>query len=84
MLLENVKLVVEEFNVIVIDMCFIKFFDIEIISELLSSYDVIVILEDNVIVGGVGFVVNEYLVVIKVNVIILNLGILDEFIKYGM
>ena len=82
-LLENAKSAAEELNATVIDMRFIKPLDTETISELLSSHDVIVTLEDNAIAGGAGSAVNEYLAAIKANVTILNLGIPDEFIKHG-
>lgn len=82
-LLENAKSAAAELNATVIDMRFIKPLDTETISELLSSHDVIVTLEDNAIAGGAGSAVNEYLAAIKANVTILNLGIPDEFIKHG-
>lgn len=82
-LLENAKVAAEELNATVIDMRFIKPLDTDAISELLSSHDVIVTLEDNAIAGGAGSAVNEYLAAIKADVTILNLGIPDEFIKHG-
>ena len=82
-LLENAKVAADELNATVIDMRFIKPLDTDAISELLSSHDVIVTLEDNAIAGGAGSAVNEYLAAIKADVTILNLGIPDEFIKHG-
>ena len=82
-LLENAKVAAEELNATVIDMRFIKPLDTDAISELLSSHDVIVTLEDNAIAGGAGSAVNEYLAAIKADVTTLNLGIPDEFIKHG-
>ncbi len=82
-LLENAKLAAEELNATLIDMRFIKPLDTDAISELLTSHEVIVTLEDNAIAGGAGSAVNEYVAATKTNVSILNLGIPDKFIKHG-
>lgn len=56
------KLVVVELNVILVDMCFVKFFDEVLILVLVESYFLLVMVEENVVLGGVGLVVNELLV----------------------
>lgn len=60
-LLLNVLVVVKVIDVIVIDMCFIKFLDGDVVLKVVSEYSVFIILEDGCIMGGVGSVVIEYL-----------------------
>lgn len=54
--------VVESFDVMVVDMCFVKFFDEVLVCELVGSYELLVIIEENVVMGGVGLVVGEFFV----------------------
>lgn len=53
--------VVEVIDVIVIDMCFIKLLDGDVVLKVVSEYSVFIMLEDGCIMGGVGSVVFEYL-----------------------
>lgn len=79
LMLEVVK-VVELLNVMLVDMCFVKLFDEVLILEMVVSYEVLVIVEENVIMGGVGSGVNEVLMVYCKLVFVLNIGLLDFFI----
>lgn len=51
----------EALNATVADMRFVKPLDEALITELANSHDVLVTLEENVIAGGAGAVVVEYL-----------------------
>ena len=73
----------EEFDATVVDMRFVKPLDTLLIDELASSHEVIVTVEDNVIAGGAGSAVNEYLVTRPHKPLIHNIGLPDQFIKHG-
>ena len=67
----------------VINMRFIKPIDKDIILEMAKSHDVLVTIEENVIAGGVGSAVNDYLQAQQILMPVLNLGLPDEFIEQG-
>ncbi|NOY16874.1 MAG: 1-deoxy-D-xylulose-5-phosphate synthase [Gammaproteobacteria bacterium] len=67
----------------VVDMRFIKPLDEEIIEQLSESHQLIVTVEENVIKGGAGSAVNEYLARINSNCLRLNLGLPDQFVEHG-
>ena len=76
-------LVGKNINATVIDMRFVKPLDEEILSSLSDSYELIVTIEENVIKGGAGSAVNEYLTSIHSSCKVLNLGLPDRFIEHG-
>ena len=67
----------------VINMRFIKPIDKDIILEMAKSHDVLVTIEENVIAGGVGSAVNDYLQAQQILMPVLNLGLPDKFIEQG-
>ena len=73
----------EKFNARVVDMRFVKPLDHNLIEEISKDYKLIVTIEDNVIAGGAGSAVNEYLLSLNTNARVLNLGLPDEFIEHG-
>lgn len=67
----------------VINACFIKPIDNALISELVDkNYDIVTI-EDNLIHGGLGSLVLEYINTLDSKPRIINLGFKDEFIPHG-
>ena len=70
-------------NATVIDMRFVKPLDEEIITQLAASHELLVTIEENVIKGGAGSAVNEYLSSIQSTVQTINLGLPDSFIEHG-
>lgn len=80
LMLEAAK-VVESLNVTLVDMRFVKSFDEALILEMVVSYEALVIVEENVIMGGVGSGVNEVLMVYRKLVFVLNIGLSDFFIS---
>ena len=70
-------------NATVIDMRFVKPLDEEIISRLSRSHELLVTIEENVIKGGAGSAVNEYLSNIQSPCKTLILGLPDSFIEHG-
>ena len=67
----------------VINMRFVKPIDNNIILEMAKTHDVLVTVEENVIAGGVGSAVNDYLQAQQILMPVLNLGLPDEFIEQG-
>tara|TARA_B100000579_G_scaffold191965_1_gene156880 strand:+ start:187 stop:2082 length:1896 start_codon:yes stop_codon:yes gene_type:complete len=70
-------------NARVVDMRFIKPIDYKLLEEIKNDYKLIVTLEDNVVAGGAGSAVNEYLIKLNSKSSILNLGLPDQFIEHG-
>jgi len=64
-------------------MRFIKPLDIDLIKELVKTHQTLVTVEDNVIAGGAGSGINEYILSEKIAVKVLNIGLPDQFIKHG-
>ncbi|MEM7357869.1 MAG: 1-deoxy-D-xylulose-5-phosphate synthase [Pseudomonadota bacterium] len=73
----------EALNATVINMRFVKPLDEALISQLADSHDLLVTLEENVIAGGAGAAVNEYLAAAECARPVLNLGIPDRYIDQG-
>ncbi len=73
----------ESLNATVADMRFVKPLDEQLIKELCAEHDVIVTLEENVIAGGAGAGVIEFMMQEKLMKPVLNLGLPDQFIAQG-
>ncbi len=67
----------------VANMRFIKPLDEVLVLELAGKHDLLVTLEDNVVMGGAGSAVNEFLESVNCNVPVLNLGLPDSFVEQG-
>ncbi len=68
----------------VANMRFIKPLDIELISELASTHDLIVTIEENALMGGAGAAVLEAMQSLHLNNPTLCLGLPDTFIEHGV
>lgn len=75
--------VADRHNFSVADMRFVKPLDEDLIDSLASSHDLLVTLEENVIQGGAGSAVNEYLNRSACVMPVLNLGLPDRFVDHG-
>lgn len=53
--------VVEEFDVMVVNMCFVKLVDVVFVCEFVEMYDYVVMVEEGCVMGGVGLVCVEVL-----------------------
>jgi len=73
----------QQLDATVIDMRFVKPLDEARIIELAASHDLIVTLEENVIAGGAGSGVNEFLSDCESSTPTLNLGLPDQYIDHG-
>ena len=67
----------------VVNMRFIKPIDKELILELAKTHDTFVTVEENVVAGGAGSAVNEFLQSQRILMPVLNIAIPDEFIEQG-
>jgi 1-deoxy-D-xylulose-5-phosphate synthase len=70
----------EAINATVVNMRFVKPVDGQIVNDIAASHDLIVTLEENVIAGGAGSAVNEYLSANQLATPTLNLGLPDRYI----
>lgn len=82
-LLPEVEKAAEHLNATVVDMRFVKPLDGAMISQLAASHKLLVSIEENVIAGGAGSAVQEYLSTQALTIPLLMLGLPDEFIKHG-
>ena len=73
----------EDFNPTVIDMKFVKPFDVGLLKETAGSHRTIVTVEENAIEGGFGSRVLEFVSALDYHNRILRLGIPDKFIEHG-
>lgn len=73
----------ERLNASVINMRFVKPLDETLINEIAGRHDLIVTLEENVVAGGAGSGVNEYLAAAGYATPTLNLGLPDRYIDHG-
>ncbi|QSB02250.1 1-deoxy-D-xylulose-5-phosphate synthase [Methylomonas sp. EFPC1] len=67
----------------VVNMRFVKPLDEALILEMAKSHDVIVTVEENVIAGGAGSAVNEFLQAQNILMPVLNIGLPDCFVEQG-
>ena len=67
----------------VINMRFIKPIDKDIILEMAKSHDVLVTIEENVISGGAGSAVNNFLQAQQILMPVLNIGLPDAYVEQG-
>jgi 1-deoxy-D-xylulose-5-phosphate synthase len=72
-----------QLNATVINMRFVKPLDVDMIMQMAQQHDLLVTVEENVIMGGVGSAVNECLHAHALSTSVLNLGLPDRFIEHG-
>lgn len=82
-LLPTALAVGETLNATVANMRFVKPLDEDLISKLAKTHKLLVTLEENVILGGAGSSVNQYLNRQPHSVRIINLGLPDYFSSHG-
>ena len=73
----------EQINASVADMRFVKPIDQALIQQLASSHTLIVTIEENVIMGGAGSAVSEYLHSLGLTNRVIQLGLPDHYIEHG-
>ncbi|MBU6485248.1 MAG: 1-deoxy-D-xylulose-5-phosphate synthase [Betaproteobacteria bacterium] len=73
----------EELDASVANMRFVKPLDTELVRALAEAHDALVTVEENVVAGGAGSAVSEFLASEGVLVPMLHLGLPDSFIDHG-
>ncbi len=73
----------EIYSACLVDMNFVKPLDNKRIKELAEKYKLLITIEENVIKGGAGSAVAEFLAANNLNASLLNFGISDEFVEHG-
>jgi len=82
-LLKNAFCVAENLNTTLVDMRFVKPLDKNILIKLSRTHKYFVTLEEGVISGGAGSSVNEFIMLKKILIPVLNIGLPDLFIPQG-
>ncbi len=82
-LLERALEVGSQLGATVANMRFVKPLDEQLIDKLAADHGLLVTLEENVIQGGAGSAVNEYLNLSGHSVRVINLGLPDEYIEHA-
>ncbi len=82
-LLNSVFDISKRLSLTLIDMRFAKPLDTNKINELSKTHKYFITLEDNVVTGGAGSAVNEYILEKGLDINIINLGIPDKIISHG-
>ena len=72
-----------ELDTTLVDMRFVKPIDEELLKELSKNHKLFVTIEENVIAGGAGSSVNEFVSANSLDISVLNFGISDEFPVVG-
>jgi len=82
-MLEPAKTAAKNLGASLIDMRFIKPLDTQIIQSLALTHELLVTIEENVVAGGAGSGVSEYLRSEDINTPIIHLGLPDSFVAHG-
>ena len=70
-------------NVTIVNARFVKPIDTEMLDELAKNHSLIVTMEENVLCGGFGEKVNDYLRLNHAKVETMNIAIPDEYVEHG-
>ncbi len=82
-LLPAAKAAAEQLNATVCDMRFVKPLDTELITEMTMQHQLLVTVEENVVAGGAGSAVSEFLREKGIETPVLHLGLPDAFMEHG-
>jgi len=82
-LLENCKKAAEVSDATLVDMRFVKPLDEELLKKISETHKYFVTIEDNVIAGGAGSAVNEFISKENLEMKVKNLGLPDKFLEHG-
>ena len=73
----------DRLNATVVDMRFVKPLDEDLVGDMATRHRLIVTIEENVVMGGAGSAINEFLLRANYQIPILNLGLPDCFLSHG-
>jgi 1-deoxy-D-xylulose-5-phosphate synthase len=82
-MVDSCKRAAEYIGGTLVDMRFVKPLDEELLKKLAKSHNYFVTIEDNVIAGGAGSAVNEFISREGLKIGIKNLGLPDQFLGHG-
>lgn len=82
-MLDNARKAAEESDATLVNMRFVKPLDEELLKKLAESHKYFVTVEDNVVAGGAGSAVNEFVLNAGLKVTVKNLGLPDKFLGHG-
>ena len=82
-LLNEAEIAAKSLDASLVDMRFVKPLDKTMLNDIAATHKYIITIEDNVIAGGAGSAVNEYILQQGKAVKISNIGLPDQFIKHG-
>jgi 1-deoxy-D-xylulose-5-phosphate synthase len=82
-LLDTALEVADRVDATVANMRFVKPLDEALVQKLANTHSLLVTLEENVVQGGAGSAVNEYLAAIQHSTRAINLGLPDHFIEHA-
>ncbi|MFA6382833.1 MAG: 1-deoxy-D-xylulose-5-phosphate synthase [Parcubacteria group bacterium] len=77
------KKAAEKLNATLVNMRFVKPLDEDLLRELAKSHEYFVTVEDNVVAGGAGSAVNEFVFSAGLKVAVKNIGLPDKFLEHG-
>ena len=72
-----------ELNATAVNMRFIKPLDTELVKTLAEQHELFITIEENVVAGGAGSAINEFLSEESIAIPMINMGLPDEFIEQG-
>jgi len=82
-LLQQAEIAADRLNATLCDMRFVKPLDTELIDQLQATHSLLVTIEENVITGGAGSAVSEYLREKNYKIDLLQLGFADYFVEHA-
>ncbi|ODC01741.1 1-deoxy-D-xylulose-5-phosphate synthase [Candidatus Thiodiazotropha endoloripes] len=82
-LLATAQQVADHLDATLLNMRFIKPLDEALVREMAASHEILVTLEENVVQGGAGSAVNEFLAAKGIQVNLINLGLPDRYLDHA-
>ncbi|MCG7982266.1 MAG: 1-deoxy-D-xylulose-5-phosphate synthase [Candidatus Thiodiazotropha lotti] len=82
-LLATAQQVADHLDATLVNMRFIKPLDEALVREMAASHEILVTLEENVVQGGAGSAVNEFLAAEGIQVNLINLGLPDRYLDHA-
>ena len=82
-LLATAQQVADHLDASLVNMRFIKPLDEALVREMATSHEILVTVEENVVQGGAGSAVNEFLAAEGIQVNLINLGLPDRYLDHA-
>ncbi|ODB92570.1 1-deoxy-D-xylulose-5-phosphate synthase [Candidatus Thiodiazotropha endoloripes] len=82
-LLATAQQVADHLDATLVNMRFIKPLDEALVREVVAKHEILVTLEENVVQGGAGSAVNEFLAAESIQVNLINLGLPDRYLDHA-